>query len=170
MIFLVDKNDHNCIEGQVELRKTPVNYYWEEVKHACECIEWKMEGEREKISGIWHHNSPEGQIASGHWGRKNINFLCGPLKAEKYCYIMGEKDCYDLDRYSIVKQATWWYLVKWKAGDEFIVQYLGEKVINVGDRDVISSISMTLRKKGIAIHGDIVSRITWIGHVQRILH
>lgn len=39
MIFLVDKNDHNCIEGQVELRKTPVNYYWEEVEHACECIE-----------------------------------------------------------------------------------------------------------------------------------
>lgn len=130
----------------------------------------RREREREKISGIWHHNSPEGQIASGHWGRKNINFLCGPLKAEKYCYIMGEKDCYDLDRYSIVKQATWWYLVKWKAGDEFIVQYLGEKVINVGDKDVISSISMTLRKKGIAIHGDIVSRITWIGHVQRILH
>lgn len=107
---------------------------------------------------------------SGHWGRKNINFLCGPLKAEKYCYIMGEKDCYDLDRYSIVKQATWWYLVKWKAGDEFIVQYLGEKVMNVGDKDVISSISMTLRKKGIAIHGDIVFRITWIGHVQRTLH
>lgn len=130
----------------------------------------EREREREKISGIWHHNSPKGQIASGHWGRKNINFLCGPLKAEKYCYIMGEKDCYDLDRYSIVKQATWWYLVKWKAGDEFIVQYLGEKVINVGDKDVISSISMTLRKKGIAIHGDIVFRITWIGHVQRTLH
>lgn len=57
-----------------------------------------------------------------------------------------------------------------EGGDEFIVQYLGEKVINVGDKDVISSISMTPRKKGIAIHGDIVSRITWIGHVQRILH
>lgn len=48
MIFLVDKNDHNCMKGRVELRKTPVNYYWEEVEHACERIEWKMEGERER--------------------------------------------------------------------------------------------------------------------------
>lgn len=36
------------MKGQVELRKTPINYYWEEVEHACECIEWKMEGERER--------------------------------------------------------------------------------------------------------------------------
>lgn len=60
MIFLVDKNDYNCMKGWVEFCKIFVNYYWEEVEYVCECIEWKMEGEREKILGIWYYNFLEG--------------------------------------------------------------------------------------------------------------
>lgn len=39
MIFLVDKNDYNCMKGWVEFYKIFVNYYWEEVEYVCECIE-----------------------------------------------------------------------------------------------------------------------------------